>query len=308
MCGFTRERACESRYGRCCCPCWWPSPDCAGDSRQYFGNRQGRQGVVPGATVTITALTRVRRSKLVTNGSGYFEAPLLQPGNYSVIGRDDRLQEADALRHRAGRRPAAWMCPSRSRSVSVQRDDHRHRRGAAARHDCRVVRPELRQPHGRRPADDLEHADHADAFRAGRESVDQPEPGVAGFRRRHHVGAAGSAVGGVGSNNYSIDGAHNGSTGRRIATSPNSDMIQEMRVESSNFDASVGHGTGPADFDDDQGRDQCLSRHGELHVLDEQVQRAEPEPEGSRSRPAPARRSTTRAAITTWRGRWAAPW
>ena len=56
--------------------------------------------------------------------------------------------------------------------------------------------------------------------------------------------AAGAAVGGVGSNNYSIDGATNNGSGRRIAASPNSDMIQEMRVESSNFDASVGHGTG----------------------------------------------------------------
>jgi hypothetical protein len=56
--------------------------------------------------------------------------------------------------------------------------------------------------------------------------------------------AAGAAVGGVGSNTYSIDGATNSGSGRRIAASPNSDMIQEMRVESSNFDASVGHGTG----------------------------------------------------------------
>src|SRR5687767_4280798 len=56
--------------------------------------------------------------------------------------------------------------------------------------------------------------------------------------------AAGAAFGGVGSNTYSIDGATNSGSARRIAASPNSDMIQEMRVESSNFDASVGHGTG----------------------------------------------------------------
>src|SRR5688500_8571591 len=56
--------------------------------------------------------------------------------------------------------------------------------------------------------------------------------------------AAGEAFGGVGSNNYSIDGASNNGSNRRIASSPNADMIQEMRVESSNFDSSVGHGTG----------------------------------------------------------------
>ena len=48
----------------------------------------------------------------------------------------------------------------------------------------------------------------------------------------------------VGGNNYTIDGANNNGSNRRIAASPNSDMIQEMRVESANFDASVGHGLG----------------------------------------------------------------
>ena len=45
-------------------------------------------------------------------------------------------------------------------------------------------------------------------------------------------------------NNYTIDGASNNGFGRRIASSPNSDQIEEMRVETSNFDASQGHGTG----------------------------------------------------------------
>ena len=36
----------------------------------------------------------------------------------------------------------------------------------------------------------------------------------------------------------------NNGFGRRIASSPNSDQIQEIRVETSNFDASQGHGTG----------------------------------------------------------------
>ena len=55
---------------------------------------------------------------------------------------------------------------------------------------------------------------------------------------------AGDPVGGVGSFNYTIDGATNAGNNRRMAASPNSDMIQEMRVETSNFDASQGHGTG----------------------------------------------------------------
>ena len=53
-----------------------------------------------------------------------------------------------------------------------------------------------------------------------------------------------SPLGGVGGNEWTIDGATNNGVNRQMATSPNSDMIQEMRVESTNFTASVGHGTG----------------------------------------------------------------
>ena len=45
-------------------------------------------------------------------------------------------------------------------------------------------------------------------------------------------------------NNYTIDGVQNNGFGRRIASSPNSDQIEEVRIETSNFDASQGHGTG----------------------------------------------------------------
>ena len=56
--------------------------------------------------------------------------------------------------------------------------------------------------------------------------------------------AAGRAIGGVGNNTYTIDGATNAGSARRLATSPNADTIQEMRVETSNFDAANGHGLG----------------------------------------------------------------
>jgi hypothetical protein len=45
-------------------------------------------------------------------------------------------------------------------------------------------------------------------------------------------------------NNYTIDGVSNNGFGHRIASSPNSDQIEEIRIETSNFHASQGHGTG----------------------------------------------------------------
>ncbi len=53
-----------------------------------------------------------------------------------------------------------------------------------------------------------------------------------------------STAGGVGGNEWSIDGAANNGAGRRSAYLPVTDTVQEMRVETSNFDASVGHTTG----------------------------------------------------------------
>src|SRR5204863_5066621 len=48
------------------------------------GTVKDATGVVPGATVTITSADTGAKQNLITNTSGYFEAPLMQPGNYSV--------------------------------------------------------------------------------------------------------------------------------------------------------------------------------------------------------------------------------
>ena len=53
-----------------------------------------------------------------------------------------------------------------------------------------------------------------------------------------------SSLGAVGGSEWTIDGATNNGSDRRLASSPNSEMIQEMRVVTANFDASSGHGTG----------------------------------------------------------------
>ena len=48
------------------------------------GTVQDASGVVPGATVTITNIDTGQTQTLVTSGTGYFEAPLLQAGPYRV--------------------------------------------------------------------------------------------------------------------------------------------------------------------------------------------------------------------------------
>ena len=48
------------------------------------GTVRDAQGVVPGASVTVTNVDTNVSQRLVTNASGYYEAPLLNAGNYAI--------------------------------------------------------------------------------------------------------------------------------------------------------------------------------------------------------------------------------
>jgi hypothetical protein len=57
-------------------------------------------------------------------------------------------------------------------------------------------------------------------------------------------GSGYSAPGGVGGNEWSIDGASANGSNRRTSFMPSPDVIDEFRIETSNFDAGFGHATG----------------------------------------------------------------
>ena len=126
--------------------------------------------IVAGAKVTIvnegTALTRT----VISDANGEYTAPSLPTGHYTVMTRDDRLQDARALEHRGRRRPArAHQSQARSRRDDRVGQRHRPRRrwsrpprpssgttvGSDADRGAAAQRPQLRQPdphHPRRPA------------------------------------------------------------------------------------------------------------------------------------------------------------
>jgi Carboxypeptidase regulatory-like domain len=69
--------------------------------------------------------------------------------------------------------------------------------------------------------------------------------GVNDYLGPHSISGASdySTGAGVGGNEWSIDGVPSNGASRQTAYLPSEDTVQEMRVETSNFDASVGHGT-----------------------------------------------------------------
>ena len=212
---------------------------------------QDSGGVIPGAAVRITNTDTSQTQQLVTNSSGYFEAVLLNPGTYAVRVELQGYKTLTPDRHLARRR-ADRESDLDAGGRSAHRAGHRGGRGAAARHDDRVVR--ARTSIGAWSRGCRCSRTCRSCCRASRRASRRPRPTCrtssrATWKARRTPPAARSAPGsGFDSrntgNNYTIDGASNNGFGRRIASSPNSDQIEEMRIETSNFDASQGHGTG----------------------------------------------------------------
>ena len=218
----------------------------AASAQETRGNISGTvkdaEGVIPGATVKITSVDTGSTQSLVTNASGYFEAPLLQPGNYSVSVEMAGFKTMT----RAGIVLAVGQQVSVPFTLEVgQITEQVTVVAEAPLLDTAAV--SSGQNFDSRMIEGLPMFSNmpimVTRFAAGVNPSTNQSLVSQGFADGT-TQAAGGAVGGVGSNNYSIDGATNSGSSRRIASSPNSDMIQEMRVESSNFDASIGHGTG----------------------------------------------------------------
>ncbi|MEP6917921.1 MAG: carboxypeptidase-like regulatory domain-containing protein, partial [Acidobacteriota bacterium] len=218
----------------------------AAGAQETRGNISGivkdDHGVVPGATVTITSADTGAAQSLVTNGSGYFEAPLMQPGNYTI----SVAMAGFKTMTRAGIVLAVGQQMSVPFTLEVgQLTEEVTVTAEAPLLDTTAV--SSGQNFDSRMVEGLPMFSNMPImltrFAAGVNPSTSQSLVSQGFADGA-AQAAGGAVGGVGSNTYSIDGATNSGSGRRIAASPNSDMIQEMRVESSNFDAAVGHGTG----------------------------------------------------------------
>src|SRR2546425_11959922 len=198
--------------------------------------------VIPGATVKITSTDTAALQQLVTNETGYFEAPLMQPGNYEISvelpGFKRTTQRGVVLA------VAQQMSISFTLEVGQTTDEVTVTADAPLLDTTAVSSAQTLDKH---LIEALPMTSNMPImltrYSAGVNPSTTQSLVSQGFADGTTT-AAGGAVGGVGSNNYSIDGATNNGTGRRIAASPNADMIEEMRVESANFDASIGHGLG----------------------------------------------------------------
>jgi hypothetical protein len=210
-------------------------------------------GVIPGATVRVKNLETNVTQNLVTNGSGYYEAPLINAGTYEVTVEMSGFKKAVRTNVMLGvgqslTVPFTLEVGAISDEIVVRAEApllDTNSVSSGANFDTRLV--EALPMFSNMPIT-------LSRFAPSVNVNDQQTQVSQGYVDNTSLSAGsglGLPLGGTqpfpptfGGNNYTLDGANNNGSSRRIAASPNSDMIQEMRVESSNFDASVGHGLG----------------------------------------------------------------
>ena len=205
------------------------------------GTVQDATGVVPGALVRITNVDTGVSRTLTTNASGFYNAPLLNPGNYQV--------SVEMAGYKTLTRSGVTLSVGQQLSINLPLEvgaitEQVTVLGEAPLIDTNAVASG--QNFDRQLLETLPVFSNTPAL------LLRYAPGVTATDAPQYIGqgyvAAGSTqvqpLGGVGAVEWTIDGATNGGSDRRQAQMPTTDMIEEVRIETSNFDASQGHGTG----------------------------------------------------------------
>ena len=213
--------------------------------QQSFGSITGTvsdpQGArIPAASVTITNTDTNTVSRMETNTTGYFEVNLLNPGNYTITVEASgfkRVVRTGLVLNVAGRLdvPVQLEIGAAAETISVTAEapmlDTTTASGGRVLDNRQIMQL---------PFSDMNPFALA-TLAPGMQWTGQPE-----YRRPFDNGGTSSfnTSGGVGSNEYTIDGASVTGTNRRVGFTPPSDAVEEFRLETTTFDASYGNTSG----------------------------------------------------------------
>jgi hypothetical protein len=196
--------------------------------------------VVSGATVEINNIETNTIVRLTTNDKGYFEAPYLLPGAYNITvtasGFKRYLQNGYALTVNSRQNVDIGLeVGGASETITVSAS----------------TAPLLETTSGS-GSSSLEERQISDLPVMGNSAIllARSAPGIQWTAQPNYLslhsnvgGSAISAAGGVGGNEFSLDGVPNFGPSRRTGYLPYTDTIAEFKVETAPFDASKGHTT-----------------------------------------------------------------
>jgi hypothetical protein len=197
-------------------------------------------GMIPGASVVVTNTATNEARRLTTNETGYYEANFLEPGAYAVAVESGGFKRSV--------RSGITVNVSTRLEINVTLEVG----GVAETIEVTAEAPLLdtTSASGGRVLDsnaivNLPFSDlnpfALTALAPGMQWTGQPE-----YRRPFDNGgtSAFNTMGGVGQNEYTIDGMTVTGTGRRVGFTPPADSVTEFKIETSNFDASQGFTSG----------------------------------------------------------------
>ncbi len=195
---------------------------------------------VAGAKVVVTNIDTNATVTLTTNETGFYEAQLLIPGNYRV--------SAEHTGFKTTRRDGLTLQVGQQLAIDIKLDVGAVSETVEVTADAPVIDT---------------GAIEAGSLIDNQQLMDLPNmgnnptllvklmPGVQTDGNNNYLGlhsiAGGSAynnAGGVGGNEWSIDGVPNNGGGRQAAYLPYSDAVAEFRIDTTGFDVSQGRGTG----------------------------------------------------------------
>jgi hypothetical protein len=198
------------------------------------------QAVLAGATVLAENTDTNTATRLTTNQTGYYEARLLLPGNYRV--------SAEFAGFKKTVRSGIVLPLSGTLDIDLTLEV-----GGTAETVSVVAQAPLLETSSVTSGRVMDNRNVMD-LPVGADNtmvLAKLTPGlftggVNDYLGPHSIaGASGYTTGaGVGGNEWSIDGAPSNGEGRYTAYLPHADTVEEMKVETSNFDASIGHATG----------------------------------------------------------------
>jgi hypothetical protein len=196
--------------------------------------------VIPNANVTITNTETNTARRLKTNELGYYEANLLEPSTYNVLveaGGFKKSLQTGLVVNVSARLEFNVMLEVGGVTETVEVTAETPLLETTTASGGRVL--DQKQLINL-PFSDL-NPFALSALAPGMQWTGQPE------YRRPFDNAGTSAfntAGGVGQNEYTIDGMTVTGTGRRVGFTPPADSISEFKLETSNFDASQGFTSG----------------------------------------------------------------
>ena len=198
--------------------------------------------IIPGARVAVTNTATNDTRRAATNPTGYYEFNYLEPGTYTVTVEAAGFKKT--VRQNLGVQVGSRLQIDFSLEIGLVAET------VEVKADAPLL--ETTSASGGRVLDqkNLVNLPFSDlnpfaltALAPGMQWTGQPE-----YRRPFDNGGTSSfnTMGGVGQNEYTIDGMTVTGTGRRVGYVPPSDAITEFKVETSNFDASQGFTSGAA--------------------------------------------------------------